>query len=307
MSESARGADQRMVRAVGPVHRAQDLLIAGIAGLLRMVPEPVALASGWGLGWFVGSVLRIRRGVVDRNLELAFPDASPRWRRRIASRVFPHLGREAITILRLVGADAAELRDRVRVEGLDLLQEALAEGNGVVIATGHLGNWEIGGGATAAWGVPLDAVVQRQRNPAFDHRIRRVRESLGVRIIYRHEATRGVLRALREGRAVALLADQHAARSDLKIDFFGVPARTARGPAVFAARTGAPMFLAEVFRRPGMRRARYDVRFARLQPLPDAEDEAEDVALLRAYMSALEEGIRKAPEQYFWPHNRWKS
>ncbi len=293
------GTDDRPVRLA---HRLQDLLLGAIVSGLRLVPEPLALGAGWGLGWVAGSLFRIRRGVIDENLARAFPEATPAWRRKVAARVFPHIGREGIASLRLSRAGPEELRERVEVVGLELVEAALARGRGAILVTGHLGNWEIGGGATAAWGIPLDAVVQRQRNPAFNERIQRMRETFGVRVIYRHEAARGVLRSLREGRAVALLADQHAARSDLEVPFFGEPARTARGPAVFATRTGAPMLLAEVYRIPGWRRARYRIRF---EPL-DVGSPTDEAGLMAAFHRALEEGIRRAPEQYFWPHRRWK-
>src|SRR5690606_26046295 len=113
---------------------------------------------------------------------------------------------------------------------------------------GHFGNWEIAGGALALRGYPLDAVVQRIKNPLADRRIRRLREGFGVRVIYRKDAPREVLRSLRRGRVVALVADQSDRRKDLFVDFFGVPASTARGPALFALRSGAPVVVATSLR-----------------------------------------------------------
>jgi Kdo2-lipid IVA lauroyltransferase/acyltransferase len=291
----------------GPSHRLQALVLDGVSWFLRALPEPAALLLGAGIGWVAGSVLRIRRGTVDENLRRAFPERSPRWRRRVAARVFPHIGREAATLMRLAGLSTGELRARIETEGREVLTAALAEGKGVVVVTGHLGNWEIGGGSVALEGIPLDVVVQTQTNPLVDGRLRRSREALGMRVVYRHDAPREVLRSLRAGRVVALVADQNVRSGGLFVDFFGVPASTARGPALFALRTGAPFVLGTAHRLPGWRRARYRVRFRRLEPERSGDMERDVATWTRAYVGALEEAVREAPEQYFWPHKRWKT
>jgi Kdo2-lipid IVA lauroyltransferase/acyltransferase len=280
--------------------------VRSVSAVLRLLPEPVALGLGWTLGWFVGSVLRIRRRVVRQNLELAFPGRDAAWRRRVASRVFPHIGREAITLMRLDRWTPRELEARTSMEGFDELREAMDEGRGALVLTGHLGNWEIGGGAVAARGIPLDVVAQRQKNPRVNERLQRTRERLGMSVIYRKQAPRDVLRSLRAGRAVAMVADQNVRTGGLFVDFFGVPASTARGPGLFALRTGTPVFVASAIRLPGGR-ARYRVRFRRLDPGPADQGEAAIRSLTRRYLEALEAAVLEAPEQYFWPHRRWKT
>ena len=287
-------------------HRLQSGLVVGVSLLLRILPEPLAQGLGHGLGWVAGSVLRIRHRTVRRNLERAFPHRSEAWRRRIARGVFPHIGREGVTLLRMAGLPPQELRRRTDLEGWDILEASLAEGKGVLLVTGHLGNWEIGGGALAVRGAPLDAVVRRQKNPLVDRRLRRTREALGVSVIYREDAPRQILRSVRRGRVVALVADQNVRRGGIFVDFFGVPASTARGPAFLALRTGAPIVLAFCHRLPGWR-ARYLIRFHQLER-PDTGDLESDIRVLtRGYLEVLEAEIRRNPEQYFWPHKRWKT
>jgi len=261
---------------------------------------------GSALGWFAGAILRIRRRVVDENLARAFPEASRVWRRRTAVRSYRHLGREAAATLILEGSDAPELRERVQVEGLEHVRAPLSEGRGVVILSGHLGNWELGGAGVAARGIPLDVVVRRQSNPLFDERMRQTRERLGMRVVYRADATRSVLRTLRSGGAVALVADQNVREGGIFVDFFGVPASTTRGPALLAGRTGAAVVLAVPLSEPGSR-ARYRLEFIPLEPEPGLDPDDSVRALTRTYVSALEAAIRGAPSQYFWFHRRWRS
>lgn len=287
-------------------HRLEDLGVGSVSALLRVLPEPLALALGGGLGWLAGSVLRIRRRTVDENLALAFPERSRRWRRRVAARVFPHIGREAGTVLRMAALGPDQLRARTRVEGYEELEAALADGKGILILAGHLGNWEIGGGAVAVRGIPLDVVAQRQKNRRVNRRLEAARQALGMSVIYREHASRQVLRSLRKGRAVALVADQNVRSGGVFVDFFGTPASTARGPALFALRSGAPAFLAAPVRLAGWR-ARYHVRFRPLRLNPSGDLEADVRGFTRCYLAALEEEIRSAPHQYFWPHRRWKT
>lgn len=313
-------------------HRLEYLLFVGISTVVRAIPERGALALGAGLGWLVGSVLRLRRSTVDENLMRAFPEASPEWRRQVARASYRHLGREGVALLRMQAMSPAEVRGRTEVVGLEMVRRPLTEGRGVLILTGHLGNWEIGGAATAACGIPLDVVARRQKNPLFNAHLVRVREKLGMRVIDRQGATRHVLRAMREPRAVALVADQNVRAGGLFVDFFGVPASTERGPALLAERTGADVVVAIVHRLPG-RTAQYRLSFEPLEsdellesespgsepeesepresasPRADARtmDAAEPTVLTRAYLAALERGIRAAPDQYFWFHRRWKT
>jgi len=199
-----------------------------------------------------------------------------------------------------------EVIERTTMEGFQMFEEAVAEGRGCIVITGHLGNWEIGGAAASARGIPLDVVVQRQANPLFDNDLNRTRNRLGMEVIERGEAPRGVLRSLRGGRAVALLADQNMRAGGIFVDFFGVPAATAKGPALFALRTGAPVLLGVALRLPGGRQ-RYRVVFERI-PVEVTGNLDGDVERLTALHTAmLQRYVEAYPGQYFWQHRRWKT
>lgn len=261
---------------------------------------------GGAAGWLAGSVLRVRRDDVDRHLALAFPDREPAWRRGVAAESYRHLGREGVAMLRMAELDREAVRRRTRMEGMDGIRRAVESGRGAVVVTGHLGNWEIGGAALAARGVPLAAVALRQGNPLFDRDLVRTRERLGLRVVYKKDAPTQVLAALRAGGAVALVGDQNPIRGGVPVDFFGRPANTARGPAVFALRSGAPVFAGAALRRPG-RGPRYDVWIEEVSVERTGDPGADALRLVQAYTDWLEEMVRRAPEQYFWQHRRWKT
>jgi KDO2-lipid IV(A) lauroyltransferase len=284
---------------------------------LSAVPESVADSMGSAVGKAMGGLLRVRRADVDRHLAWAFPDASAEWRRRTAIACYEHFGREAAVLLRAGGWTPEAIRARTTVHGFAPFADAAAAGQGVVLLTGHLGNWEMGGAAIAARGIDLAVVGKGMSNRRFQEDLFATRSRLGMRVIEMGDATKEAPRALAAGRVVAMLGDQQAHRGGVLLPFFGHPASTSRGSALFALRAGAPVFVAFCLRDAG-REPRYTLTFAHLVPMvplaPMAptsagrtgDTEGAVIALLTAYGRALEEAIRTAPHQYFWHHRRWK-
>ena len=306
-------------------HRLEYGAFRLISDTCNAVPERLADRAGASLGWLAARLGRPRWDVVTAQLAAAFPDASEAWRREVARRCYAHLGAEAVAMFRLARLGPKEMRARTRVSGLELLERPLREGRGVMVVTGHLGNWEVGAAAVTARGLPVDVVAARQRNPLFDARLTRAREGLGLTVIPRDEARPRVLASLRAGRIVGILGDQDARRAGIFVDFFGRPAATARGPALLALRADAVLTTLFALRLPGSP-PRYDVRIEEVDvsqvgavdppraattvdpPPPRAAGLATHVAALtQAFTSRLEARVREHPEQYFWHHRRWKT
>ena len=287
-------------------HRVEYLLFRSVTLVLGVLPERVASGVGAALGVVLGRILRIRRDVVEEHVRLAFPDESEAWRRRIVDQSYVHLGREAVVFFRMAGAAPEDIRARTRVVGFEAVKQAAAEGRGIVGITGHLGNWEMSAAAVVAHGVPLDAVAKEMANPLFDRALNDTRRRLGVEVVDMMDAPRRVLGNLRlGGRMQGLLADQNAHRGGIFVPFFGKLAATVRGPAVFAIRTGAPVFMVSAIRDSGPGGG-YVVSFDPIEYSVTGDMEADVLALTRAHVSALEGLVRAAPEQYFWVHKRWK-
>lgn len=293
-------------RAPSVGHRLEEWGLVLVAILVRVLPERAALALGSGLGWLVGAVLRIRRPTVERNLTRAFPDVPDPRRRALVTAAYRHLGREAVTLLRLGALDPDEVVARTELVGEHLLHEALDREGGAVVLMGHMGNWEVAAAGLSARGFPLDAVGRRQSNPLFDQRVRAMREGFGMRALYRHGSTRALLRGIRNGRIALLVADQNINFGGVFVDFFGTPAAAARGPGVLSLRTGVPAFFVSALRLPGAG-ARYELQVHPV-PRPDTGSLDDDVhTIVQTFHRLLEESIRRAPEQYFWFHRRWKT
>jgi Kdo2-lipid IVA lauroyltransferase/acyltransferase len=249
-----------------------------------------------------GHGLGVRRDVVEGNLRLAFPGADAAWIRRVARESYAHLGRETMMMLRLSWMSRADVLARTVIVDERPARRHYEEGRGIVIVTGHLGNWEIGGAAVAARDYDVAAIAKRAANPLFYERIMAARLRFGVEIIDLAQGTKGALRALRKGKVVAFAADQHSG-SGIRVPFFGRPAATFRGPAVMALRTGAPLYLAACIRRPdGM----YEITLDEVDTTPTEDMEADVLRVTTAWVGRLEAAVRTHPGQYLWHHRRWR-
>jgi KDO2-lipid IV(A) lauroyltransferase len=270
-----------------------------------LLPWRLATTAAGVIGKLGYSPFRIRRRVVERQIGAAFPGLSRQEVARIARASYENLGRvaiEAALLSRLGPPDIIALF--AEVAGWDVVERARAQGKGIVFLTGHLGNWELAGAIVAARGIAFDAIARRMGNPLFDAYLTRTRLRLGMNIVPDADAVRRVPRTLRAGGAVAFLADQSGLNlASTFVPFFGRPAKTPRGPAVFALRFNAPVIFGTATHLPG---GRFRIEFEAIEIARSGDLERDTDALLARYSQALERSVRATPEQYFWQHRRWK-
>ncbi len=275
-------------------------LVFGLLGRAPGLSE--RLGAGLGglahrLGW--------RRRVVESQLAQAYPESGDGWIRDTAKSCYKHLGREWFTVPALVRGGLDEVRRRVEFgEGREALQAAFEEGRGVVVVSGHFGNWELAGSVLAAFGFPVDAVWQRLKNESLGRFVEETRERLGMKLIERGHAWDRLSDSLAAGRVLAFVADQDARRSGVFVPFFGRLASTHRAPALLALRAGTPFFVGGAHR---IEPRRYRAWIVRLEPPNGVDSRRQVLELTRMWTSELERRIRLSPEQYFWHHKRWKT
>lgn len=277
------------------------LAMRAALAVVRLLPRPLALAAGGLLGGGA-RLLGLRRAVTDDNLARAFPELGAAGRTALARGVFRHFGRMAVDSLRL-SSDPRGLVPLVRgAEAAELIRARLKPGRGVIILTGHIGNWELAGGYIAALGIPLAAVVKPPSNSYVAAHTESVRRALGMETIPMPRARSGVLDALRQGKAVALVADQGALRSETWVPFFGQPTMTPAGPGLFAARSGAPVVFGILVAEGSGYRLEVEVLDDAVTG--DARAAIEHIAV--RYRQLLEGAVRRFPDQYLWTHRLWK-
>ncbi|MBI4551620.1 MAG: lysophospholipid acyltransferase family protein [Candidatus Latescibacteria bacterium] len=278
--------------------------------LLIALAGTVSPETGFRLGGLLGEltfrVIRTRRHVVMQNLVRAFGDGYGKdTMTQLAQAAYRHLGQTAVEHARLLASRATAITGRVEVNGADHLAQAVQQGRGAVLVTGHFGHWELLGATVAALGYPISVVAKDQHNPAVNRLINEGRERLGLRVIPMASATHAVVRALRRNECVGLLVDQDAGPGGTFVQFLGAPASTYQGPALFALRTGAPIIPCFIVRT-GVER--HQVVFEPpIQAVP-ADDEAADIQqYTQQYTTVLERYVRAHPDHWFWVHRRWKT
>jgi len=296
-------SDQQPV--VNSRHRVQYGALRAVIGALRTIGWRRASEFGAKLGALGYSPLGIRRRVVERQIAAAFPGLSHDEVLAIARASYEHLGRTSIeaALLPTIGQEGVlALFDGV--DNWGAVEKAMSAGKGLIFVTGHIGNWELAGAYVASRGIPLDVVARHMENPLFDRYLTSTRERIGMAVVHDSDAVRRTPRALRGGRAVAFLSDQGVlGLASTFVPFFGMPAKTPRGPAVFALRFGVPVVFGCALRQPN---GRYRMSFETVT-VQDTGDRERDVdSIVAAYTKTLERWVRRAPEQYFWHHRRWR-
>lgn len=269
---------------------------------LAWLPARVGLWVGARLGDLAWAALPRRRAVALENLTRAFPERPAPELARVGRDSFRHLGMNFVESCVFYFRPPARLLSRVSIEGLSHFEAADAQGRGMLLLTAHYGNWELLAASHALARFPLSVVMRPLDSPAFEPILERFRLRSGVELITKRRALTDIVDALRRRRMVGILLDQNASRREgVFVPFFGVPASTSKGMALIALRTGAPVLPVFIRRRPD---GRHVVHAGAPVPVPSDGDV---VAFTRAFNEAIEAAIRRAPEQWFWLHRRWKT
>lgn len=278
-----------------------------LTSFLRLFPFRTVQRFGSAFGRFVFSVLRLRRNLVLDNLRHAYPEKSEEERIAIGLASTQNLFMAYFEIAVMDTLTREELMAMIRFADAAAVDEVLEEGKGTIFLSGHFGNWEL-----LALTVPLFSrhqhrhtlIVQKQRNPFINDFMTRMRARFGTNVVVMERALRESLRALSDGKGIALIADQSGPESGIYTEFFGRPVSTHQGPAVFQVRSGAPIVLILLVRE-GWGKFRIVMERVDLSGISGTEEEKMQEVTQR-HVSALERHIRQHPDHWLWMHKRWK-
>jgi KDO2-lipid IV(A) lauroyltransferase len=310
--EPRRSAGRRRtpVRRRSPaLDRLSYLAVRAAAGALGAMPLWCALRVAEAVALLAYVCDRPHRRVGMINLGIAFPEKPLHERRRILRASFLNLGRTVAELAHLPRLDVAALRAMVRFADepgwVDLM--ASADAAGLLICSGHFGNWELLVFANGMFGHPVAMVHRTIANPLVDEWLNALRGRAGTHLIRKRHAATGVLRALRERQILVLPFDQNSTRGlGVFVDFFGLAASTNAGIARLGLRTGVPIAPAFMVREG--RHARHVVHILPSIQLQRTGDLETDVRQNTQRLSDLFEGmVRRHPEQWLWMHKRWKT
>ena len=271
------------------------------------LPKGCAMHIGRGIGILCYHLVKKRRQIASDNLQLAFGDQfTAAQRAEICRASFINVGKTCVEFLRFRKLTPENIWNEVTVEGSENLRTALACGKGAIVFLAHFGNWEL---LSLVYGTLIPnrakAIAFPLKNELLNTYIWRHREQMSLRLIPRKQAVRETLRALKNNEAVGFFADQNAGPEGVFVDFLGKQASAARGPAVLALKTGAPLLFSLDIRQPDDRHHVYISAPIQTEPSDDFEQDVERYTT--RMLEQLETYIHKYPEQWLWLHNRWKT
>ena len=281
-------------------------LLKALSRLICLLPYARVVKLGRSLGflyWYIAPKQR-RRGIRQMKERLGLSqEAAAAVMRRLCG----NLGQTFLEIMFTPKLDAQRISQLVEIENRQYLEDAVARGHGVVFLTAHIGNWEWLGAALSMAGFPMTSVIKRQPNDQHTRLLNEYRERVGIEIFARGTTELiGAAKAMKKGKILGFLADQDAGVDGLFLDFFGKPASTPLGPAVFARKFKAPVMPVFIVHKPD-----YSGHRVLIYPPLEYEntgEEKEDLRRLTLKMTQLlEEVIREHPDEWIWFQKRWNT
>jgi lipopolysaccharide heptosyltransferase II len=255
------------------------------------------------LGLGAWAVLPGYRRLALRNLEIAFgKENSTRQLRRLVRMSFQRLSANLLCSVKMGSMAPTNLAPHLETENFDVVHQILRKGTPVVLLLSHIGNWEIFAQLFPHYVdyTRLATVYQKLGNRHIDAHVRRRRGRAGVETFDRADGFHGPIQLLRSGGLIGILGDQHAGDHGVWTSFFGRLASTSPLPGLLAKRTGAAVIPAAVYTEGA---ARWRMVFQK--PINSPGDSVHSITFKGN--QAIEQQIQKAPEDWFWVHNRWKT
>ncbi|WP_196603519.1 lysophospholipid acyltransferase family protein [Pectinatus haikarae] len=219
---------------------------------------------------------------------------------------FINMGKAFVEILYMPRLNKDNINYFVDPEGIEKLREALREEHGVVVLTGHVGNWEWMAASLAFNGIPTTTIVKPQPNAQHTRILNEYREMVGVEVFARGTSELlAAARALKKGKILGFLADQDAGPGGAFIDFFGRPASTPLGPAVFARKFLSPVVPLFIVR---CENGRHRLIVGDIMRYENTGDTDADLLRFTVKMTKFVENvIRENPTQWLWFQKRWNT
>lgn len=316
MSRQSKSIGSRTTRARRLRHLCEYAAFRVLVAVVRRTPVVMQRGLAWLIALLACRVLprRITRyDVAFQNIRDSFGDEySDNEVDGIIFRMWIHLVRLVCEVVQFPGRVRCEnVFDVIEFRNKDAVVSAMCSGRPVILLSGHFGNWETSVATFGIFGFELGVVARTIDNPWLDRWFREFRESTGHRMIDRKGGGNEMQDRLENGRHVGLLADQDAGYRSVFVDFFGRPAATYKSIALLALRYDALIAVGYATRLPDSPHRNGWVRYelgceAVLDPREMTSDDPV-VELTQKYTTALEQAVRRTPDQYFWVHRRWKT
>jgi KDO2-lipid IV(A) lauroyltransferase len=243
-----------------------------------------------------------RKQIVRKNLKSLSPYlAKPLGEEEINQltySTFLHFARYLVEVFRLPITTAEDLKSKLLPLDTSELDKVLAEGKGVILYSAHFGNWELSGAAMTSLGYDFTTVALPQKDARLEKMFSNWRTQHNMHIITMGPASgMKCLRTLKQGRLLALIADENYGEGKVEIDFLGEKMLLPAGPAQLSRLTGAPVIPGVMSRMPGHK---FKINLARpIYPIQTEDAQSDLKSLTQQYMEALQPWFLEYPDQWY--------
>lgn len=257
-------------------------------------------------GKFFYYFLPIRKKTAIENLKLAFDGISDAEIRKIVKGCYVNVMTVIAEFFYLNKLSDKKLAEFLKMENPGLIKEKLESGRGLILISGHFGNWELTAyGASRLTGIPFNVIVKEQSNKKVNEGINSIRSSAGNRLIDMRNSLREILTALNNNGIVAMLGDQAAPKENVKINFFVKDVPTFEGTAKIAIKTGAAVLFGVSTRNND---GTYNVKLHEIDSSQYKDNSEENIRdLTQKHADLLIAYIKQRPDHWLWFHRRFKN
>ncbi|HDR89220.1 MAG TPA: hypothetical protein ENN63_06285 [Bacteroidetes bacterium] len=300
LPDFSRRSPERMPR---PEHTGSYGIILFLRGI-SYLPMPVLYLISSLLSPLMEHVIRYRRKTVDRNLHNAFPDKSLSERRQIRKRFYRHFTDLMIETLKALHWDSRKIMRRMSFRNEELLHELVKNGQPVLVASGHVGNWEWMNAYNRLGSVPIHPVYKYFADPVFDRLLYRSRSRLGAQPVPMKKTFRVVKEYQEEGKPgiFCFLADQCPLQHETEYwtQFLNQDTAVYLGIEKLSRRFGLPVVFMAIRKT---KRGHYEVEFSKIT---GPAEQTPPLHITETHVRMLESLILENPQYWMWSHRRWK-
>ena len=280
-------------------------LLMLMSWIVCRMPHSWLLSIGRWLGIMYYRLVKKQRSLAIRQMEAAL-HISQEEAARLVRLSFINMGRNFMEVLYMPALNKENFSQYIEIDHLEIMEQALAEKHGVVVLTGHVGNWEWLSAAFTMNDMPVTAIAKPQPNMDYTNALDELRSRINVEIFSRGTSELlSAAKALKKGKILGFLADQDAGPGGAFIEFLGRTASTPMGAAVFAKKFNSPVVPAFIIRQPD---GRHKVEIGEILRYEDTGDSDKDLFDLTYRMTKiLEQKITANPTQWLWFQKRWNT
>ena len=275
------------------------------SGFYRLIGLNLSRKFSLVLAFFFFYIIPIRKKVVLKNLQIAYPEYNLSVVKKLGFRIYKSFAISLIELLYLPYMKRQEIIDAVECSNPELIIEKYNEGKGIILLSSHYGNWEfIAISVALQVKISSSVIVKPLRNPYVYDWMNKARTKFGNEIVPLGISIRKTYQTLKEKKIVAMVADQRGPQEGVRVNFFGKQVSVYTGPAALALKTGSPIIFGVPVRQKNYKYRTVLVEISQ-NDLPESyEDKIKEIS--QRHTSYLEKIIRENPEQWLWMHDRWK-